>query len=150
MACIINYEAHIMKLGKSFTQLELGLLAEIQTKKTHLRIMDDIDIYSNTKSELDEIEEKEFPFINDWYIINIINKCNLFIIIKLIDIFLGKLVLRTFIVKVQRIKNVIFILIISNKLKLHQIQNIGPLMMYISIYQMMYIVTILEKCFMLE
>lgn len=69
MACIKNYEAYIKKLGQSPTQVELALLAEIEMKKVHLRIMDDIDIFSNTKSDLDKLKKKQFGFINDWYIL---------------------------------------------------------------------------------
>lgn len=69
MGCIVNYEAHIMRLKRSFTQLELAILSEIQSKKNHLRIMDEMNVFSNTNSELDIIEENEFIFIQDWYII---------------------------------------------------------------------------------
>lgn len=54
---------------QSPTQVELALLAEIEVKKVHLRLMDDIDIFSNTKSDLDKLEKKQFGFITDWYIL---------------------------------------------------------------------------------
>lgn len=67
MGCITNYEIHIRRLDQSFTQLELAILGEIQLKKNHLRILDGINNYSNTRSDLDKIEEEEFCFIKDWY-----------------------------------------------------------------------------------
>ncbi|VVC28864.1 SLED domain,Mbt repeat [Cinara cedri] len=66
MGCIINFEDYVKRLSESLTQHELALLVEIEAKKVYLRDMDDDELYSNTKSDLDEDEEKLFPFVNDW------------------------------------------------------------------------------------
>lgn len=66
MTCIVNYEAHILGLERSFTQLEMAILTECATKKNFLRTMDEIDIYSNTKSKMYKIGEDNFPFYFAW------------------------------------------------------------------------------------
>lgn len=58
-----------MKLQQSFTPLELALITEIHSKKNYLRIMDENDIYSNTKLEVEELKERHFVVYDDWYII---------------------------------------------------------------------------------
>lgn len=81
MACISNYETHIKRLERNFTQLELSILSEIQAKKNQLSKMDENNLYSNTIP--DNIDNK-FHFITNWYIIFIYN-C-LFVVIIIIKI----------------------------------------------------------------
>lgn len=66
MWCIMYNKAQIMKLQQSITPIESALAVEIQSKKNYLRIMDENDVYSNTKSELEEIRERNFTVHHDW------------------------------------------------------------------------------------
>ncbi|XP_050436078.1 uncharacterized protein LOC126842903 [Adelges cooleyi] len=49
MACIFNYEAHLMTLHRSFTQLELAILIECEAKKEYLKAMDLTNSCNNPK-----------------------------------------------------------------------------------------------------
>lgn len=68
MASIVNFEAHILKLNQNFTNLEVSIISEIQSIKSHLSVMDEIDIYSNTKSDIDR-SDQDIIISNDWYTI---------------------------------------------------------------------------------
>lgn len=65
---LLFIEAQLMKLQKSCTPLESALVTEIRSKNNYLRIMDRDSIYSNTKSEREEIKERNFIIFDDWYI----------------------------------------------------------------------------------
>lgn len=63
---IMYNNAQVMKLQQSVTPLESALVTEIQSKKNYLKIMDEDYFYSNTKSEIEEINEKNFTVFDDW------------------------------------------------------------------------------------
>jgi len=69
MGSILNLDAHIFRLNQKPTELESSLISEIISKKNILRRMDKIEIFSNTKSELENNEEKLFVVLDDWYIV---------------------------------------------------------------------------------
>jgi len=49
--------------------MESSLIAEIIAKKNNLKRMDNMKTFSNTKSEVETIEEKQFIVFDDWYIV---------------------------------------------------------------------------------
>jgi len=69
MGCILEFEAHTLRLNQSSTELEASLITEIITKKNDLKRMDSMEIYSNTKSNVESDEEKRFVVLNNWYIV---------------------------------------------------------------------------------
>lgn len=69
MTNIVNFEAHIMRLNQTFTELESAVITEIQSRKNDLRMMNDMEVYSNTKSELDTTDEDQFVVYNEWYFV---------------------------------------------------------------------------------
>jgi len=69
MGSILDLDAHIFRLNQSPTELESSLITEIISKKNMLRRMDKMEIFSNTKSELETTEEKLFVVLDDWYIV---------------------------------------------------------------------------------
>ncbi|XP_025406134.1 uncharacterized protein LOC112680298 isoform X2 [Sipha flava] len=66
LGCIINYEAHMIRLDRSYTELEISIISEIQSKKSYLSMLDEIDTYSNTKSDIDR-SDQEIIIYNEWY-----------------------------------------------------------------------------------
>jgi len=64
----LDLDAHIFRLNQSPTELESSLITEIISKKNMLKKMDQMKIFSNTKSELETTEEKLFVVLDDWYI----------------------------------------------------------------------------------
>lgn len=75
MANVIQYETHLMDLNKIKTPKELNLRGNIQLKKNHLRMMDGVDEFKNTKSKFRYFIENiisnndSLLFIKDWYIL---------------------------------------------------------------------------------
>jgi len=68
MGNILDLEAHIFRLNQCPTELETSLITEIIAKKNSLKRMDSMDVFSNTKSNVETLEEKQFIVLNDWYI----------------------------------------------------------------------------------
>jgi len=70
MGMLIHLEAHIYRLNRSYTELETSLVTEIIAKKNNLKMMDNMNIFSNTKSHSDSIDDDdEFIVFDDWYIV---------------------------------------------------------------------------------
>jgi len=68
LACVVHYEAHIMRLHQSSPN-KLILVKDILSKKHCLKMMDGVDDYKNTKSGFKNIidrNEKTFLFMVDW------------------------------------------------------------------------------------
>jgi len=109
MGCIINFEAHLWRLNHSNTELESAIITEIQSKKNSLKAMDSLDIYSNTKPDLDTfetIEEKRFTVYDDWYIVYLVTYFIMFIVVIMFKKkLLGNQLLKTFIVEIQDLRN---------------------------------------------
>lgn len=59
------------RLDRSYTELEISIISEIQSKKSYLSMLDEIDTYSNTKSDIDRTDQ-EIIIYNEWYIILLI------------------------------------------------------------------------------
>jgi len=70
MGSILDLESHVFRLNQCPTELESSLITEIIAKKNRLRRMDDMEVFSNTKSGVKTIEEKQFIVFEDWYIVN--------------------------------------------------------------------------------
>eukprot|EP00102_Acyrthosiphon_pisum_P026276 XP_016663486.1 PREDICTED: scm-like with four MBT domains protein 1 [Acyrthosiphon pisum] len=66
LGTITSLNAHVTRLNQSQTKLESSLIAEIISKKNSLRRMDNMKIFSNTKSKVETIEEKQFIIFDDW------------------------------------------------------------------------------------
>lgn len=73
MGCVLDLDAHIIRLNKFPTKQESSLITEIISRKNVLKMMDGMDAFSNTKSNVKTVEEKLFVVLNDWYILFIIN-----------------------------------------------------------------------------
>jgi len=69
MGSILDLEAHIFRLNQCPTELESSLITEIIAKKNSLKRMDNMEVFSNTKSDVETIEEKQFIVLEDWYFI---------------------------------------------------------------------------------
>jgi hypothetical protein len=61
----------MIRLDRSYTELEISIISEIQSKKSYLSMLDEIDTYSNTKSDIDR-SDQEIIIYNEWYIILLI------------------------------------------------------------------------------
>ncbi|XP_022180429.1 scm-like with four MBT domains protein 1 [Myzus persicae] len=66
MGSIMDLETHVLRLNKCPTELESSIITEIIAKKNRLKIMDKMEVFSNTKSKVETIEEKLFVFKDDW------------------------------------------------------------------------------------
>jgi len=69
LGTIASLNAHVTRLNQSRTELESSLIAEIISKKNNLRRLDNMKMFSNTKSKVETIEEKQFIVFDDWYIV---------------------------------------------------------------------------------
>lgn len=70
MGMLIHLEAHIYRLNQSNTELETSLVTEIIARKNNLKIMDNMEIFSNTKAHSNGIDnDDEFIVFDDWYIV---------------------------------------------------------------------------------
>jgi len=69
LGTITSLNAHVIRLNQGHTELESSLIAEIISKKNNLRRMDNMKMFSNTKSNVETTEEKQFIVFNDWYIV---------------------------------------------------------------------------------
>ncbi|KAL4104178.1 hypothetical protein QTP88_019487 [Uroleucon formosanum] len=66
MGCVLDLDAHIIRLNKFPTKQESSLITEIISRKNVLKMMDGMDAFSNTKSNVKTVEEKLFVVLNDW------------------------------------------------------------------------------------
>lgn len=66
MGCIINYEATSIRLDQNLSPHELAVVAEIQKKKNTLRVMDEVDIFSNTKTEFTSANNENCLIFDNW------------------------------------------------------------------------------------
>lgn len=67
MGVLIHLEAHIYRLNQSCTELETSLITEIIAKKNFLKTMNNMNIFSNTKSHSDSNDDDdEFIVFDDW------------------------------------------------------------------------------------
>jgi len=62
LAKIISLDAHIIRLNQSNAELESSLITKIISRKNDLRRMDNMPMFSNTKSQVETIEEKQLIF----------------------------------------------------------------------------------------
>ncbi|XP_022166251.1 uncharacterized protein LOC111030859 [Myzus persicae] len=53
MGSIMDLEEHVLRLNECPTELESSIITEIIAKKNKLKMMDNMQIFSNTKSEVE-------------------------------------------------------------------------------------------------
>jgi hypothetical protein len=66
MGCIINYEAISVMLDQNLSPHESAVVVEIQKKKNTLRVMDEVNIFSNTKTELTSVNNENRLVFDNW------------------------------------------------------------------------------------
>lgn len=70
MGMLVHLEAHIYRLNQSYTELETSLVTKIIAKKNNLKMMDNMNVFSNTKSHSNSInDDDEFRVFDNWYIV---------------------------------------------------------------------------------
>lgn len=55
-----------MRLDNCFSEHELSIISEFESKKSILNSMDESELYHNTKSKMCKIGEEYFPFYDTW------------------------------------------------------------------------------------
>lgn len=66
LACLNYYEVCTFKMKQSSPPNKLMIVEEILSKKYSLKLMDGVDDYKNTKSEIIEKNDDTIMFMVDW------------------------------------------------------------------------------------